>query len=95
MDENDLAKEITTAMGIPKQPHLRAVEPRSNAVTNATNPDTERTTATMVEQMEKAIAIIERELGEANEVRMTVVRRVNNLTKALEVARTTLEALKT
>lgn len=97
-EEDQLARDIADAVNEvdkARKPFLRPVPTESNAIAKATNENTERATVNMVDQMQKVIETIQRDIDEANEVRLTVIRRINDLHRALEASKTAMEMLKT
>jgi hypothetical protein len=74
-------------------PHL--IKPRevSNAVSEATNTDTDRTTRTMLEQLMKISEGIEHDIEEAKAVRETISQRIGDLNIALSANKAAIEVL--
>ena len=97
-EEDQLARDITNAVEeMNKRPHLKAVQVDDPKlpVAKATNENTGRASANMIDQMQKVIETIERDIAEADEVRLTVTRRINDLRRALAASKAAVEMLKT
>jgi hypothetical protein len=62
-------------------------------VENATNPDTDRATRLMREQIEKIIAGIEKDIKEAEEVKSIIQKRIEDLNVTLSASKASLEVL--
>lgn len=65
----------------------------AKAVEAATNDDVERATRTMREQMDNIITGLERDISEAEEVRLTIVRRIDDLNVARQACIAAKEVL--
>lgn len=65
----------------------------AQAVEEATNKDTERTTRMMLEQHQKISEGLERQIAEATEVRDTITKYIGDLNTALNASKATVEVL--
>lgn len=72
------------------------VRPSNTAamVQAATDPNTERASTHMIEQMEKVILNLEKDINEAAEVRHVVNKRIADLTNSLNAARALWDVLR-
>jgi hypothetical protein len=77
----ELARPVLTPTGMAK------------AVEAATNEDTDRATRTMNEQMDNIISGLERDISETEEVRLTIVRRIDDLNIARQACIAAKEVL--
>lgn len=97
---NDFEKELSTALEDeidsrdPVRPRL-VVKPSevSAVVQSATNPDTERATRAMLEQMEKIAAGLENDIRETTEVQNVIAMRLVDLEQALSAIRASIKTL--
>jgi hypothetical protein len=74
---------------IPEQP-----KDMNRSVVAATNEDTARATRKMSEQMDNVVGNLDREIAEAEAVRMTVIRRISDLNLTRQACIAAKEVLK-
>jgi hypothetical protein len=95
---DDFEKELSSALsddleGRNVKPRLVKPSEITAVVQNATNPDTERATRTMLDQMEKIAAGLENDISETTEVQNTIAKRLVDLEQALTAIRASIKAL--
>jgi hypothetical protein len=86
LNEDDLAEELNDALDAMDNDRPRNDKnwkpTQTSPVVSATNEDTVRATRTMGNQMDNIIAGLERDIKEADEIRLRVIRRIEDLKRA-------------
>jgi hypothetical protein len=91
--DSDLGMAMKQNMQPNTSPHILTPKGVAQAVSEATNSDTDRTSRMMLEQHMKISEGLEKQIEEATQVRETITKYIGDLNTALNASKATVEVL--